>query len=247
MEYREEQFLKAFGLYTQLAAKGELLKLDASVYYEDNEIKAILDNYVRAVQCTLISDTENLYLVPVSMESPFHITNDAFKKEYLMAKAVNMDIYLLYLAVIVLFGCFYDSYQTADPADFVTMDRWLETMDQRVAAILQQEEVFLREKEVELNFNWVTLSHKWSDMDGIRETVKKQDARTVSRLSFLNIVKDFLIRQHLVTDLGQQELELTEKAKTIVRLYYMEMEYNKGIFDFMYSCDHQPQSNGGDA
>ena len=239
MEYSEKKILDAFTLYARLASRGELLKLDAAAYFDDEDVRALLENYVKAVQCTLVSDSEYLYLLPVSLESPFHISNDTFKKKYLTAKSVNMDIYLMYMAVIVLFGCFYDSYQTMDPLEFVSMERWLTSMDARIEALAQHSEEELQARELEMNFNWLAILRKWSDMDSLKETVKKQDARTSSRLSFLNMTKEFLLAQKLIHELGNNELALTEKARTIVSAYYMETGYNHGIMDFMYACDHQ--------
>ena len=250
MEYSEKKILDAFMLYAKLSSKGELLKLDAAAFFEDEDVRALLENCAKAVQCTLVSDSDYLYLLPISMESPFHISNDTFKKKYLTAKAVNMDIYLMYMAVIVLFGCFYDSYQTLDPLEFVSMERWLGSMDERIGALSQHSEEELQARELEMNFNWLAILRKWLDMDSLKETVKKQDARTNSRLSFLNMTKDFLLQQRLIHDLGNDELALTEKAKTIVSSYYMETDYNRGIMDFMYSCDHrnpEKEEAGNDA
>ena len=157
MEYSEKKILDAFTLYARLASRGELLKLDAAAYFDDEDVRALLENYVKAVQCTLVSDSEYLYLLPVSLESPFHISNDTFKKKYLTAKSVNMDIYLMYMAVIVLFGCFYDSYQTMDPLEFVSMERWLTSMDARIEALAQHSEEELQARELEMNFNWLAI------------------------------------------------------------------------------------------
>ncbi|MGO3169087.1 DUF6063 family protein, partial [Senegalia sp. (in: firmicutes)] len=61
-----------------------------------------------------------------------------------------------------------------------------------------------------------------------------QDARTNSRFSFLNTVRNFLKDQDLIDDIGNDEITLTEKAKTIIKRYYMEYDFNRGILDFIY-------------
>lgn len=240
MELSQNKILQAFDVYARLAARGELQKQEAVVLWEDDEVRHLVENFARHVQCIIIDDAENYYLIPLSMESPFHISNETFKRKYMPAKAINMDMYLLYLAVIVLFGCFYDSYQTSDPAEFVTMARWLEQMDYCIDSLKHQDEEVLRQKEKEFNYNWLALVRKWTDMDSLKETVRRQDSRTNSRLSFLNMTKDFLVSQHLIHELGNQELQLTEKARIIIHSYYMNSEYNRGIMDFMYNLDHQP-------
>lgn len=246
MEYRDDIVLKAFQLYASLASKGELSKVDSSSYFEDEAVRSLVDNYAQLVQCTVMSDADYLYLIPISMESPFHISNENIKKEYMTAKSVNMDIYLMYLAIIVLFGCFYDSYETTEPLQFITMQHWLENMDVRMESLASHDEETLKAKEGELNVNWLALLRKWTDMDSIKETVKQQDARTNSRLSFLNLTKAFLVSQHLLRDIGGQEVELTDKAKTVYISYYMDREYNKGITDFMYELDHTDNIKEGE-
>ena len=243
MQYSEDKVMQAFNLYTRLAARGELAKLEAGAYFDDDDVRNLLERYVDAVQCVILSDADKLYLVPLATESEFHISNDAFKKKYLPARSVNMDIYLLYMAIIVLFGCFYDSYQTNEAAEFVTMSRWLESMDIRMEAMKNQDEEFLRGMEKELEFNWVAIRDKWLAMDSLKENVKNQDARNMSRVGFLNQAGNFLQQQGLLEGIGNREMRLTEKAKNIYVSYYMDSEYNRGLLDFMYSCDHKDVSS----
>ena len=47
----------------------------------------------------------------------------------------------------------------------------------------------------------------------------------------------FLIEQEISEEIGNQELTLTEKAKTIVQRYFMELEYNRGILEFLYQFE----------
>jgi hypothetical protein len=74
---------------------------------------------------------------------------------------------------------------------------------------------------------------KWDAINDISEKSKVQDARTISRLSFLNSVKKFLIDQELIEEISQ-EIYLTEKAKVIVQKYFMDDEHNRMILEFIY-------------
>ena len=239
---RDDEVIRAFRLYAQLAANGEINKLDADDYFENDKIKALLERYAEAVDCIILVDADKLYLVPMATTSPFHISNDSFKKKYLPAKAVNMDIYLMYMSIIVLLGCFYNSYQTNDPQDFVSMSYWLETMDMRMESLQEQDEEFLRAKEQELEINWVAIKNKWLAMDSVKENVKNQDARTISRLGFLNQTQKFLIGQGLVVDIGEFQMQLTEKGKNIYYGYYMNSERNQDILNFMYSLEKKKKA-----
>ena len=56
---------------------------------------------------------------------------------------------------------------------------------------------------------------------------------------FIDTVKRFLIDQELIVEIGNDEVTLTEKAKTIVERYFMELEYNKNIFSFIYGFEEE--------
>ncbi|ETJ30075.1 hypothetical protein Q604_UNBC15403G0001, partial [human gut metagenome] len=58
----------------------------------------------------------------------------------------------------------------------------------------------------------------------------------------LEQLKNFLIKNELVSDIGNNEIELTEKAMIIVQRYYMEYDYNREILDFMYNLDNKEES-----
>lgn len=235
----EENMIAAFDIYARLAAQGQVCKAEIPAYWENDEVRHFVGVFVSRVQCALISDAEYLYLLPIAMDSPFHISNDSFKKKYMTAKSVNMDIYLLYLSIIVLFGCFYDSYQSENPIDFVSLSAWLEAMNGRIESLHRHDEETLKVAEREMDFNWLTLMRKWDDLDSIKETAKRQDARTNSRMSFLIMAKRFLAKQGLVREIGNDEMELTEKARAIFANYFMDENYSHGILDFMYQLDHK--------
>ena len=83
---------------------------------------------------------------------------------------------------------------------------------------------------------------KWDALDDIKENVQ-QTARTASRMSFMNIVKRFLLDQELIEEIGNDEIQLTEKAKAIIQRYYMEMEYNREILEFIYSLEKESEGH----
>lgn len=160
MEYTDEIIQTAFQIYTKLASQGQILKSESGRYLDDEEVRSLTNAYAQAVQCTIIYDAVYLYLVPIAVDSPFHMRNDTIKKEYLTAKSVNMDIYLMYLSIIVLFGIFYDSYQSTEPLQFVSLSRWLDEMNQRMDTLQRYDPVLLRQAETEQNINWISLLKK---------------------------------------------------------------------------------------
>lgn len=238
--YNNDQVVQAFKIYSTLAMSTYGNKEELRLYLADDQIRGLVDQFAREMDCTVFTAGDYIYMIPISKNSIFHVSNDFLKKTYLPAKAVNLDIYLMYVSIIVLFGEFYDSYQTIDPTrDFLPLGDWLEGLNQRISSLKEHGEARLKELDKSLDYNWSAIVEKWEDMDDIKETVKAQDARTNSRKSFLNTVKQFLVAQELITDIGNEELELTEKAKTIIQRYYMEYDYNRGILDFMYELDQK--------
>lgn len=243
MQYNNEKIMKAFKLYLILSAKGYAGKDELRLYIADDTIRALVEQFAKEADCTIFSAGDNIYMIPLSKDSVFHVSNDTIKKEYLTSKAVNLDIYLMYLSIIVLIGEFYDSYSSTEPTrDFITMSDWLESINERIESLKEHKEEELKTLDKEYDYNWSAMAKKWSDMDEIKETAKKQDARTVSRVSFLIQVKNFLIKNELVSYIGNNEIELTEKAMIIVQRYYMEYDYNREILDFMYNLDNKEES-----
>lgn len=230
----EKNMMEAFRIYTKLNTYGQILREDAKAY-ADEEVRGILAEFADETDCAVISAGDYLYLIPLTVHSDYHLSNVEIKRDYLPSRATNMDIYLMYLAVIIFIGEFYDSYQSNDPTrDFLTLDDWMESLDQRLMALKGIDEASLIELEQEYEYNWIKLIEHWESIDIIKETVKKQTARTQSRKSFMNIAKDFLIKEGLAQEVCFEELALTEKAKVIVQRFFMDYEYNRGILDVIY-------------
>ena len=131
MHYEERQVKEAFRLYAALAAQGYGDKEALRLYLADDVVRGLVEEFAQEVECTVIPAGDQLYLVPVAISSPFHISNQTLKEKYLPAHAANADIYLMYVAIIVLFGEFYDSYQTIEPTrDFLPVDLWLNRLNE---------------------------------------------------------------------------------------------------------------------
>lgn len=242
MDYRQDEVMKAFQIYAKISRKGYSEGDELRLYLAEDKVRGLVDQFAKEVDCTVFSVGERLYFIPMALNSPFHISNETLKKTYFNGKTVNADIYFMYVTIIILIGEFYDSYQTTDPTrDFISMSDWLEQVNERLETLQAIEEDELKDLEKEYEYNWSSIIGKWADMDDLKETAKAQTGRTISRLSFLHTVKRFLIAQELVQDIGNDELQLTEKAKVIVQRYFMELEYNRGILEFIYSIDRQKE------
>ncbi|NEW09919.1 non-ribosomal peptide synthetase module [Paenibacillus sp. SYP-B3998] len=230
--------MKAFRMYSLLARDSVVNKGLLQEYMADDEVRGLVDQFAREVDCVTIIAGEQLYMIPETRLSPFHMNNEVIKRTYLRANAVNADLYLMYVSIIVLIGAFYDSYQTMEPTrSFIQLDEWTALVNERIRMLKRYPETELREMEKEFSYNWTSLIDKWSAMDDIKETASRQSGNTISRVSFMDSVRRFLIAQELVSDIGNQEITLTEKAKVVVQRYFMELEYNRGILEFLYQFD----------
>lgn len=238
MDYNNDQVIKAFKIYSKLAAEGLGEKEDLRQYLVDDRLRGLVDQFAEEVQCVIFVAGDFIYMIPKAMASDFHVSNETIKREHLPARASNADIYLMYIATIVLFGEFYDSYQTTNPTrDFVSIEHWLDSVNERIFSLKEHDMDKLEKMEKEYEYNWITILSSWELLDDTKEGVKKQDGRTASRLAFLNITKNFLEEQGLINDIGNDEIELTEKAKIIMQRYYMDYEFNRGILNFMYGLE----------
>ncbi|NLW91353.1 MAG: non-ribosomal peptide synthetase module [Syntrophomonadaceae bacterium] len=237
MLYDERQVTAAFRLYASLVVKGYGDKEALRLYLADDIIRGLVEVFAQEVECTVIPAGDQLLLIPLALSSPFHISNQSLKERYLPSRATNADIYLMYVAIIVFFGEFYDSYQTDEPTQtFLSLDHWLDRLNERLLALKEIDPDELERMEQAQEYNWRQIVEQWDALDDLKEKVKAQDARTNSRLAFLNTVKRFMEDQGLVKDVGADELELTEKARTIIQRYYMEAEHNQSILEFIYQA-----------
>lgn len=244
MAYSSDTVMQAFRIYSELAMNGSVGKDRLQQYMADDEVRGLADQFAAEVDCALIAAGDQLFLIPLVRLSPFHISNDSMKKTYLRASAVNADLYLMYMAIIVFIGAFYDSYQSLEPTrNFLPIDEWAVLMQARIDSLKEHSEEELKKFEGEFSYNWSAIIEKWDTMDDIKETAKRQSGNTISRLSFLDTVRRFLSDQRLVEEVGEGELGLTDKTKIIVQRYYMELEYNRGILHFLYKLDERKKSS----
>ena len=242
MNYPEKKVILAFQLYTKLARDGVSDVQAVQLYKADDDIRALLDTFSHQVDCVIILTSEQMFMVPRTRLSPFHVSNDWIKRQYLRSGATNGDIYLLYFSTIILFGSFYDTYQSQEPTrQFIRLDEWVHFIQERIDQLKAHDTEELKELEKEFSYNWSLIIEKWEDMNDIKETAKKQSGNTISRLSFIDTVKRFLVDQEVVQEIGNDEITLTEKAKTIIQRFFMEVEYNKGIFDFIYGFEREEE------
>ncbi|MTI71645.1 MAG: non-ribosomal peptide synthetase module [Firmicutes bacterium] len=240
MDYSEKEVMKAFKIYSKLALNGYEQRDEIREYLADDKIRGLVDEFCKEVDSTIFVVGDIIYMIPVNINSPFHITNDNIKRDFLPSKALNMDIYLMYVCIIILFGEFYDGYHSNDPTrDFISTEMWLSSINERMESLKEFDEEKLKNIEKDFEYNWLSILEKWDAMDDLKENAKSQKGNTISRLSFLDKVKKFLKAQELILDIGNEEIEITQKAKVIVKRYYMEYEYNRGILDFMYNLDQR--------
>lgn len=244
MRYNEDKVLLAFRLYRELARDGIVGSDHSTLYKADDDVRDLVDLFAKEVSCVIVPVGDQLFLIPETRLSPFHVNNEFLKKNYFRSGAVNADIYTMYFAILILFGYFYDSYQSKEATrDFIRMDDWVREVHKNIQALKEHDEEMLEREEKEFSYNWRQIIRKWDDMNDIRESAKRQAGNTISRLSFLDTVKRFLIDQELVREIGNMEIALTEKAKTIIQKYFMDLSYNKGIFEFIYGEGNEDASD----
>ncbi|MGF9913319.1 DUF6063 family protein [Paenibacillus ehimensis] len=238
MNYTGDEVIKAFNIYAHLAKSGIADKESLLQVEADDHVRGLLDQFAAEVDCVVMGAGDRLMLVPLARLSPFHITNESLKRMYLRGNAVNADLYLMYVAIIVLIGAFYDSYQTTEATrNFLQMEEWMDLVQQRINGLKEHSAEELKALSQEYSYHWADIIEKWDAMDDVKETAKRQSGATISRVSFLDTVRRFMLDQELVKQVGPDELDLTEKTKMIVQRYFMGREYNRGILEFLYGLE----------
>lgn len=238
MNYSNDEVMKAFRIYAQLAGSGVADKESLLQVEADDRVRGLLDQFAAEVDCVVLGAGDRLVLVPLVRLSTFHISNESLKRMYIRGSAVNADLYFMYVAIIVLIGAFYDSYQTKEPTrNFLQMEEWMNLVQQRINGLREHSNEELKALSQEYSYHWADIIERWDAMDDVKETAKRQSGATISRVSFLDTVRRFLLDQDLVKQVGPDELDLTEKTKIIVQRYFMEREYNRGILEFLYGLE----------
>lgn len=245
MIYEQEQVIQAFKIYASLAVSGKGSKDNFRLYLADDHIRGLVDQFAQETDCTILVVGDLIYLTPLSIKSPFHISNETIKNKHLPAGATNADIYMMYVAIIILMGEFYDSYQTTEATrDFITIEDWLNSVNDKIISLSSFDKEKLQELEEKYEYNWIAIIDKWEALDDVKDNIK-QTARTKSRMSFMIVVKRFLEEQEFLQETGNSEIELTEKAKAIIQKYYMELEHNREILEFIYSLEDRGENIAG--
>jgi len=234
----DKKITHAFRIYAKLQAEGKIQKKNAGLYFQDEAVRSLVSEFVEEVGCGLITDASYLYLIPLSVKSEYHLSNERIKRDYFPSRALNMDIYLMYVAIIVFIGEFYDSYQRTKPTrESITSSDWMRSLDERIQSLKHLSDEELDEKEETYEYHWKDIIRNWDAMDVVKEGIRRHTARTVSRLSFIKIVAGFMKAQDLIEEIGDQEYSLTKKAMAITENYYMDYEYNRGVLEFIYQFE----------
>ena len=248
MLYEAETVRKTFELFQILSRTGRAGKTHYHLYLADDKVRGLINEFVKNVGCDLVTVGQELLLIPTVGDSPFHVSNEYLRKTYLKSSATNGDLYLLYFTTLVLFGEFYNSYLSQEPTrDFIQNSDWAIAVQQRIETLKEHDIEELKSFSVEFSYNWQMIIEKWDSMDDLKEQAKKQTGNTISRLSFLDTVRRFLVDQELVQDIGNNEITLTEKAKTIIQRYFMDLDYNRGILEFLYHMEAEQKEELNDA
>lgn len=226
--------MKAFKIYSKLSSNGKCGEEWHHEYTSSDEIRNLVDNFAREQDCIVIVAGYELYLIPSAKGSEYHVSNEYIKSKYLKDKSTNGDLYLMYVAIIVLIGEFYDSNRYFSTSrEYIRIEEWMNKVSAGINVLKSINPEELKVYELEYKYNWTTIIDKWDALNDISETAKVQDARGNTRYAFLNSTKKFLIDMELLyEEVGC--LYLTDKTKVIVQMYFMEEERNRDILEFIH-------------
>ena len=229
---QHSQIMEAHKIYHKLLQNGKASKEDCRAIAEP-EVRQLVESFAAEAKAAIFSAGDYYYFIPLTEGSDYHRSNEEIKK-FLPANSKNMDIYMMYLAIIILVGEFYNSYHTTQMTrDFLTVSDWLSSMNERLEVLNGIGTEKLKQMEREYEYNWLGMIERWNELDIIKEG-SKEIATTKSRKAFLGNVLRFLQAEELVQEVGPEEYTLTLKMRIIVTRYFMAYEYNRGILDLIY-------------
>lgn len=226
------QIMEAHKIYHRLLQNGKASKEDCRAIAEP-EVRQLVESFAAEAKAAIIGAGDYYYFIPLTEGSDYHRSNEEIRK-FLPGNSKNIDIYMMYLAIIILVGEFYNSYHTSQMTrDFLTISDWLASMNERLEALGAIGTEKLKQLEREYEYNWLGIIERWNELDIIKEGTK-EIATTKSRKAFLGNVLRFLQAEELVQEVGPEEYTLTLKMRIIVTRYFMAYEYNRGILDLIY-------------
>ncbi|GIP37913.1 hypothetical protein J31TS4_11930 [Paenibacillus sp. J31TS4] len=241
MSYSEQAVMQAFELFAGLMSEGKQAGKDIEAYLMNDDVRSLTEKFAWRVDCVIVQAGEVLYLVPKTGFSPFHIRTEEVRRE-LGSQFNNADVYMMYLCILVFIGEFYCSFQSSQiQRDFLTISEWMVKVGERVETLSEHGEEALQRYGRDFDVNWTVIIDKWDAMNDVREAAVRQSGRTISRFNFLYKTCDFMKKQGIIHEIGEDEYELTEKTQMIVQRYFMESEYNRGILQFMYQYERREE------
>lgn len=238
------QIMQAHKIYYQLLQNGKASKEDCRAMGE-SEVQQLVESFAAEAKAAVIGAGDYYYFIPLTEGSDYHRSNEEIKK-LLPANSKNIDIYMMYAAIIILVGEFYNSYHTSQMTrEFLTLSDWLASMNDRIEALAAIGEEKLKRLEREYEYNWLGIIERWNQLDIIKEGTK-EIATTKSRKAFLNNVIRFLQAEELALEVGPEEYALTLKMRIIVTRYFMEYQYNRGILDLIYHFSEESRERAAE-
>ena len=78
--YSNEQVMQSFKLYSTLAMKGYGEKEELRLYMADDIIRGLVEQFAREVDCTIFPSGEYIYMIPLSKNSIYHVSNEVIRK-----------------------------------------------------------------------------------------------------------------------------------------------------------------------
>ncbi len=96
------QIMEAHKIYYQLLQNGKASKEDCRAIAEQ-EVRQLVNSFAAEAKAAIIGAGDDYYFIPLAESSDYHRSNEEIKK-FLPANSKNIDIYMMYLAIIFLVG-----------------------------------------------------------------------------------------------------------------------------------------------
>ncbi|AZN40408.1 DUF6063 family protein [Paenibacillus albus] len=231
----DEDFQKAFTMYSQLQKNGKITK-DYPLFteYARPVIQMMIDEFAQIADAIVFETAGTIYMTPGSDNGFLGLSNEEARK--LFKAKDSRELYLCYFTLIVLLANFYNSdYQSDAGRTFLLVSQLAEFVSAYMADIQKLSDEELDTKISEDGIQYREIAKYWFDKMNFDPTITELKRGSNNHISFLlkqplaALEKEELIA---VTD-DQSIIRLLPKIKHLIEGSYFDMRRKEKLLHML--------------
>lgn len=247
VNYSEELVRAATKLHQTLLLKGQVRRgnnLDVYESYSDPEVRTILHNILLPDTGAIIVQGDNvLYLVPEVDNNELSYSNKRMRE--IMKLKDNKELYMAQFILINVMAKFYSEQfiLTNEPRSFVDIGEVIMDVRDFIEGFKRESDESIQDLSEEYEMNISSLIEVWDGLKDETEEIKDVRRAYTRYYGFLNKVLNLWINEGLITISKDEEINLTDKMKSITGTYYNQTERINKIKDLLENTEMERYKN----